>query len=84
MTGTKELREVYSSIPDTGGYSITIAWADDYGENGWADPMLDVSELSEAALAEYVETESAAGRPFPGIRIMWAIWYGDVSVVLSC
>lgn len=81
--GTKELRMEYSSIPDTGGYSITIAWADDYGENGWADPMLDVSELSEAALAEYVETESAAGRPLSRNRIYVGVWYGDVSVVLS-
>lgn len=81
--GTKELRLEYSGTPDTGGYSITIAWADDYGENGWAGPMLDVSELSEAALAEYVETESAAGRPLSRNRIYVGVWYGDVSVVLS-
>lgn len=82
-TGTKELWLEYSSTPDTGSYSITIAWADDYGENGWAGPMLDVSELSEAALTEYVETENAAGRPLSRNRIHVGVWYGDVSVVLS-
>lgn len=81
--GTKEINLDYSGEFDLSDYYITIAWADDYGENGWAGPMLDHSELSKAALAEYVQTESASGRPLSQSQIHVGVWYGDVSVALS-
>ena len=82
--GTKEIWLHYSDTFDARiGYSILLAWAEDYGTNGWAGPMVDASELSEAALAEYVETESATGRPLAQSRIDVGVWYGDRSVVLS-
>ena len=83
-TGTREIRMEFSDgKPSGSSYDLTITWAHRYGLNGWAGPMLEVSELSEGALAEFVQTESAGGRPLTRSRIQVGVWYGDVSVVLS-
>ena len=80
-TGTKEMWLYYMSLEDQDYYySITITWADEYGENGWAGPMIDVADLSVEAISEYVEPAEAEGKPG---SLDVGVWYGDVAVVLS-
>ena len=78
--GTKEIYVEYSSIsnPDL-YYSVTITWRNEYGNNGWAGPMLDISKLTVDAIAEYIKAESFNGET----EIDVGVWYDDVSVVLS-
>ena len=79
-TGAKEIYVEYSSAsnPDL-YYSVTITWRNEYGNNGWAGPMLDVSELTVDAIAEHIKTKSSNGET----KIDLGVWYDDVSVVLS-
>ena len=78
--GTKEIYVEYSSIsnPDL-YYSVTITWRNEYGNNGWAGLMLDISKLTVDAIAEYIKAESSNGET----EIDVGVWYHDVSVVLS-
>lgn len=78
-TGTKELYLEYTCAfnPEL-YYSVTVTWRDEYGQNGWAGPMLDRSELSADALAERMGTKQN------GVKTVHVgVWHGDVSVVLS-
>lgn len=78
-TGTKEIYAEYSGVSDPNlYYAVTVTWREEYGKNGWAGPMLDRSELSIDALAEYVKT-GMTGKA----AIDVGVWYDDVSVVLS-
>ena len=78
-TGTKELYLEYtSSFNPELYYSVTVTWRDEYGQNGWAGPMFDRSELSVDALAERRGTKENGI-----VTIDAGVWYGDVSVVLS-
>jgi hypothetical protein len=78
-TGTKELYLEYTCAfnPEL-YYSVTVTWRDEYGQNGWAGPMFDRSELSAEALAEVMGTKENGI-----VTIDAGVWYGDVSVVLS-
>ena len=78
-TGTKELYLEYTCAfnPEL-YYSVTVTWRDEYGQNGWAGPMLERSELSAEALAERMGTKQNGI-----VTLDVGVWYGDVSVVLS-
>jgi hypothetical protein len=83
-TGTKELTIEYCDANDLHiYYSITVTWAAEYGQNGWAGPMLDASEISVKTISEYVQTQNSKGEPLSYERIDLGVWYGDVSVVIS-
>lgn len=83
-TGTKEIQLEYDSFDNPRcDYAITVTWADEYGQNGWAGPMIDAERLSVESLAEYIETESATGRVFPECQLHVGVWFDDVSVVIS-
>ena len=82
--GTKEICLNYESLQNSHYYySITITWADEYGKNGWAGPMINVADLSAASISEYIMTESASGNPIPDGILNVGVWYDDVSVVIS-
>lgn len=82
--GTKEIQLEYDSVEDPRCYyAITVTWADEYGQNGWAGPMIDAERLSVESLAEHIETESATGRVFPECQLNVGVWFDDVSVVIS-
>lgn len=78
-TGTKELSLEYTSgfNPEL-YYSVTVTWRDEYGQNGWAGPMLEQTELSAEALAERMGTKQNGV-----VTLHVGVWFGDVSVVLS-
>lgn len=63
LVKTEEIWLDYSSErdPNTASaeveYSIQLAWAEDYGDCGWAGPMLDRAELSPNSSAPPGETE---------------------------
>lgn len=79
-TGTKEIHAEYSGVSDPDlYYAVTVTWKEEYSKNGWAGPMLERSELSAAALTDYVRTRPSDGETELDI----GVWYGDVSVVLS-
>ena len=84
-TGTKEITIEYSDNDDSSKwYAITVTWASEYGENGWAGPMVDASELKEDNVSEYIRKTAPNGNSISyGSRIELGIWYGDVSIVLS-
>ncbi len=83
-TGTKELTIEYCDANDLHiYYSITVTWAAEYGQNGWAGSMLDASEISVKTISEYVQTQNSKGEPLSYERIDLGVWYGDVSVVIS-
>lgn len=71
-TKTKDITIEYNH------YSATITWSDEYGENGWAGPMLNPEEVSvaavEDAISQYKHREG---------DISIGVWYGDVSIVVS-
>lgn len=84
-TGTKEIYLYYVGLtnPDQ-SYTITITWADEYGENGWAGPMVDSADLDLDTILEHLETEVPEGYSpsrYPVIDI--GVWHEDVSVVIS-
>ncbi len=80
QTGTKEIYAEYTGISDPDlYYAVTVTWKEEYSKNGWAGPMLERSELSAAALTDYVRTRPSDGETELDI----GVWYGDVSVVLS-
>ena len=83
-TGTKEIQIEFRSTTDsTVAYALTVTWADEYGKNGWAGPMMEADALSEEALAAYVTTETRSGRPvYGGTKISIGVWHRDVSVAL--
>lgn len=82
--GTKEIRLYYDSLENSHYYySITITWADEYGKNGWAGPMIDSADLNVESISEYLKTETPKGNPLPEGRINVGVWYDDVSVVIS-
>ena len=78
-TGTKELYLEYTCAfnPEL-YYSVTVTWRDEYGQNGWAGPMLERSELSADALEERMGTKQNGV-----VTVHVGVWHGDVSVVLS-
>lgn len=83
-TGTKEIYLEYESLEDPHCYySVTITWADEYGQNGWAGPMIEAGNLSVEAVSEYIETDHRSGTPLPKNRLDVGVWYDDVSVVIS-
>ena len=87
-TGTKEINFTYTdavnqefSYLDEHSYWITITWAEEYGKNGWAGPMLDVSELTPDAIAAYGK-DKTKGYPVANYFYSFGVWFGDVSVVI--
>ncbi len=85
-SGTKEIRIEYSGLSDPSlSYVITITHRDEYEKNGWAGPMIDVSELSTDTISEYEKKESSNGEPYSfGSKIDIGVRYDeDISVVLS-
>lgn len=76
--GTKEIWINYVSLEKPQYfYSITITWADEYGNNGWAGSMMDAVDLSVESISEYIKTDSF------GNRLDVGVWYDNVSVVIS-
>lgn len=82
--GTKEIWLYYDSLENSRYYySITITWAEEYGRNGWAGPMINAADLSVESISEYIKTETAKGNPLPEGKLNVGVWYDDVSVVIS-
>ena len=85
---TKEIWLNYSSErdPDTSfaemEYSIELFWAEDYGDNGWADALLDPAQLTPEVITEYTSTTYADGTPRKQSRTNFGIRLGDVMIVL--
>lgn len=79
-TGTKQITLNYSGNIE---YSVEIAWADSYGENGWAGPMLYSSDLTPEAVSEYISTEKSNGEPRDPSWTAFGVWFDDVMVVIS-
>ena len=67
-TGTRSITIEYEDVLKE--YSVTVAWASEYGKNGWAGPMVDLAELNENTIPEGRKTDLG-------------VWVGDASVVLS-
>lgn len=73
--GTKELWLDYASPENPNAYySIIITWADEYGQNGWAGPMLDAAELSVESISEHMDPDSDF--------LELGVWLDNVSVVM--
>ena len=52
-------------------------------KNGWAGPMIDMSELKEDSVSKYICKTTSNGNSLSyGSSIELGIWHGDVSVVL--
>lgn len=84
-TGTKEILISYSEAENPAiYYGITISWADEYGDNGWAGPMIHETELSLGVIEEHMEyTSKVTGEPREYNRIDIGVWYGDIYVALG-
>ena len=82
-TGTKEIHVEYSAKDPRIYYAVTVTWASEYGKNGWAGPMQDLSELSLDTLSPHVQTENARGEALDYERIDVGVWIQDASVVVS-
>lgn len=79
--GTKEMWLYYSCIKNPYKfYSITITWAKEYGNNGWAGPMIEAADLNVELISEYIEPETASGKPS---KLDIGVWYDDIAVVIS-
>lgn len=82
VIGTKEISLHYESLENKHYfYALTITWAEEYGKNGWAGPMIDAADLSVESISEYVQTKTTGKESFLSLDV--GVWYGDVSVVLS-
>lgn len=84
-TGTKEIYLYYEDIrkPDR-SCTLTVTWADEYGKNGWAGPMVDQEELRLESVLEYTEKADLQKQPsdrYP--KIDFGVWLGDASAVIS-
>lgn len=64
-------------------YTVTITWANEYGQYGWTGPMTNAEDLSVELISEYFRTETAGGNPLPEGSLDIGVWYDDVSVVIS-
>lgn len=65
LVKTKEIWLTYSGGdgPADAEYSIQLCWTEDYGENGWAGPILDRAELTPDAIAPFISTTRENGSP---------------------
>jgi len=84
-TGTKELYLYYIERDNADrSYTITVSWAEEYGKNGWAGPMVEFADLSLDIIAEYSKmADSTVTSPARYPKTDFGIWYDDVSVVIS-
>lgn len=83
--GTKELYLYYIGRDNADrSYTITVSWADEYGKNGWAGPMVEFADLSPDIIAENSKmADSTVSSPVRYPKTDFGIWYDDVSVVIS-
>ncbi|MGN1003356.1 MAG: hypothetical protein ACI4O5_00875 [Oscillospiraceae bacterium] len=83
LVKTEEIWLDYSSErdPDTAlaemEYSIQLAWAEDYGDCGWAGPMLDRAELTPEAIGEYISTTWGNGTPRKRSEASFGVWLSE-------
>lgn len=84
-TGTKEIYLYYTGQqnPDQ-SYTVTITWAEEYGKNGWAGPMVEQADLNLDTIGEYSKSADASeisASRYPKIDL--GVWHDDISVVIS-
>lgn len=84
-TGTKELYLYYIGRDNADrSYTITVSWAEEYGKNGWAGPMVDFEDLSQDIITENSKiADSTVTSPARYPKTDFGIWYDDVSIVIS-
>ena len=58
-------------------YTIVLTWSDSWGKNGWAGPMLDVSELSIEAIKEMERERSR------GTWLVFGAYFGNVMIYMD-
>ena len=84
-TGTMELYLYFVGRDNADrSYTITVSWADEYGNNGWSGPMVEFADLSPDIITENSKmADSTVTSPVQYPKTDFGIWYEDASVVIS-
>ena len=80
---TEEVSLAYHCEDDSVQYDISIADVDDYGDIGWAGPLLAPDDLTLESVREFVSDTWKSGKPKEQSDTTFGVQFGDVMVILS-